>query len=603
MPAASRQGSLARIVAQATRTASHAPAAVPPPTEDAPLLDAARLRVGVYCRYSSHQQDSGFSLEAQHEAAEREAATVGTWAIRYYDEPATSAYTDDLSRRPMFLRMLTDARDGQLDMIVVHRLDRFSRNMSITTAVVPALLDAGVQFLSLTERLDAATPAGLMMLHTIGAVAQYESGHKAVAIRNGKAQRAKLGLHTCRPPYGYRWNGAQGVAEPDTPPDPQDTSNPAYSFNGLMRLLRLAQTSLSDHMIATRLNAEGYRQTTPSRVRNPDGSADTDRLFHRATVGFIRRNVYYRPYTPGDTRGTIRHRGAEFRGQHPAALDWDTWQHVQRIAHNRRRGFALEEATRHIDPTVPHTAEFRGLAVCSACGHRLYVTRTLKGARMYEYYVCRDTRRDTPCARNGQWTRVEDVRGLWLAWVREQLRLPDDWRRIVRERLQETQAAGGVGGNEANEARRSAAHRQMERLRWQEKRDRAVEVYAEGLKDRAWMEARVQEADTAILALERAERPQAVERTRLLDAGRFLIDIADAWERATTEQRIVLASHLIAPGGLHIELRGAQGRGSRWQPYVFGGPIPPSGAIVRVDLQPAFRDLLATLQTSPTDVA
>ena len=557
MPAASRQSSLARIVAQATRTASHAPAAVPPPTEDAPLLDAARLRVGVYCRYSSHQQDSGFSLEAQHEAAEREAATVGTWAIRYYDEPATSAYTDDLSRRPMFLRMLTDARDGQLDMIVVHRLDRFSRNMSITTAVVPALLDAGVQFLSLTERLDAATPAGLMMLHTIGAVAQYESGHKAVAIRNGKAQRAKLGLHTCRPPYGYRWNGAQGVAEPDTPPDPQDTSNPAYSFNGLMRLLRLAQTSLSDHMIATRLNAEGYRQTTPSRVRNPDGSADTDRLFHRATVGFIRRNVYYRPYTPGDTRGTIRHRGAEFRG----------------------------------------------LAVCSACGHRLYVTRTLKGARMYEYYVCRDTRRDTPCARNGQWTRVEDVRGLWLAWVREQLRLPDDWRRIVRERLQETQAAGGVGGNEANEARRSAAHRQMERLRWQEKRDRAVEVYAEGLKDRAWMEARVQEADTAILALERAERPQAVERTRLLDAGRFLIDIADAWERATTEQRIVLASHLIAPGGLHIELRGAQGRGSRWQPYVFGGPIPPSGAIVRVDLQPAFRDLLATLQTSPTDVA
>src|SRR6185437_16929061 len=90
----SKQSSLARIIAQAAR--GQRAAAVPSPTEEAPL-DTARLRVGVYCRYSSHQQDSGFSLEAQHEAAEREAATVGTWAIRWYDEPATSAYTDDLS--------------------------------------------------------------------------------------------------------------------------------------------------------------------------------------------------------------------------------------------------------------------------------------------------------------------------------------------------------------------------------------------------------------------------------------------------------------------------------------------------------------------------
>ena len=597
------QSRLARIIAHAggsPASAEPAEPAVTPPAQERAQTDAALIRVGAYCRYSSHHQDDGYSLEAQHEAVEREAATLGSWAVRFYDEPATSAWTDELGERPVFLRMLRDAADGKLDMVVVHRLDRFSRKVAITANVVPALLECGVQFLSLTERLDATTPAGQLHLHMIGSFAEYDSAHKGAQIKNGQRQRAKSGLHNSRIPYGYRATGAKTPAEPDMPPDgASDADDPRYTWNGLMRFLRLALSGLPDYAIADRLNAEGYRLPNPG-----GGSRDADRLFSRVTVSVLRRNTYYRPYTPGDDRGTIHYGGAEYRGAHRAAMTWEEWQQVQGMARNRRWGWNTPGMQRHYAPTgTPFTAEFRGLAVCAECGSRLYVWRNASNLRqgrhsVYERYACSAHKRLAPCGHDGQWGRVEDVRHLWLMWLREHLTLPGDWQRIIRDRLRERATQPATGSDAP-----TAAHLRLERLRWTDKRNRAIEVYTDGLKDRAWMETRVAEADAALLALERAERPQAVERARLVDAGRFLLDVAEMWEAGTTEQRIVLASHIIAPGGLHLSLCGRdERRGNRWHPYQ-PGVTPTSCAITRVDLQPAFRDLLAMLQREATPVA
>lgn len=592
---AAHTGQLARIIAHAGGVGTSTSATAPEAYES--LADGA-LRIAAYCRYSSHNQDSGFSLEAQHEAVEREAAAVGNWHIRYYDEPATSAYTEDLSKRPVFLGMLADALAGLIDVVVVHRLDRFSRNIGITSQVVPALLEAGVQFISLTERLDATTPAGQLMLHMIGSFAEFESSHKGARISDGKRQRAKSGLHTCRVPYGYRSMGTSAHAVPDTAPEgAEDADSPTYSWNGLQRLFGLALAGQADYTISQTLNREGYRLTTPTRARNADGSADRSRLFTPFTISVLRRQVYYRPYAPGDDRGTVKHDGVEYRGQHIAAIDYERWQQLQAIARNRRWGFGAPDAQIGRHPGIPYTAEFRGLAVCGECGSRLYVWRSVHHPedeatrRTYERYTCTARDHNAVCSHDRQWARVEDVRALWLAWIREHMALPADWQQMVQARIQERHNSGAGATPQTT---RTAAQLRTERLRWAEKRDRAVEVYAEGLKDRAWMEARVAEANAAMLALDRAEAPKEVQRVRLLDAGRYLVDLADAWERATTEQRIVLASHLIVPGGLHLDLHGARGQVNRWHP-VEARETPMSCTIARVDLQPAFRDLLATL--------
>ena len=102
------KNALSEIIAQAGSWAV-SPPSLSPSSETASSTDAmgatsGLLRVGAYCRYSSHAQDDGFSLPAQHDAIAREARAQGTWALRWYDEPATSAYTEDLSRRPSSCR-------------------------------------------------------------------------------------------------------------------------------------------------------------------------------------------------------------------------------------------------------------------------------------------------------------------------------------------------------------------------------------------------------------------------------------------------------------------------------------------------------------------
>src|SRR5258708_6636806 len=90
------------------------------PEDEVPRVVPAVVRVGVYCRYSSHQQDEGYSIEAQHAAYEREAKLHPEWVGTFYDEPARSAYAEDTRKRARFRDLLADARAGTLDLVVVH---------------------------------------------------------------------------------------------------------------------------------------------------------------------------------------------------------------------------------------------------------------------------------------------------------------------------------------------------------------------------------------------------------------------------------------------------------------------------------------------------
>ncbi len=532
----------------------------------------------------------------QHEAIEQAAASLGhTWRIRYYDEPATSAYTEDLSHRPVFLQMLADADAGLIDLVVVHRLDRFSRKQTVSMRVLQALLAAGIQFLSLKEQVDATSPHGQLVLGISGVVAEYDSTLKSERVAEGKLQRAKSGLPASRLPFGYRWNRAAGIPEPDAPPDaPPDTPHDGmtdttptdYSWPALQRLFQLALSGLDDDTVALRLNAEGYRQHTHSKLRNPDGTFDTNRLFTRPTIYAIRTNAFYRPFLPGDDRGAIPYLGEDYRGQHQAALDWDSWHLLQGLARNRRRGWPRLAAA-----VKPYTAEFRGLAVCAECHHRLDVVRSRLNAmgEHYEYYYCREGRRITRCSQHGLLARIEDVRAAWIAWVHEHLTLPDDWQDYIHERLEEEPPD--------EEGRPTPAQLHLEYARWTDERERAIDIYLKGWKDEAWANARIAEIDATLAALARSERPRPVQEARLLAAGHTLKNIAAAWEDedVTTEQRIILATHLIAPGGLALTISGVQKRRNPRRP---DRTLPPTCAITAIQLQPAFQEFMRFIAAS-----
>ena len=73
----------------------------------------------------------GYSLDAQDRAGRLYCQIHGWEIVQAYRDEGRSARTDDLSKRPAFLQMLADAEAGLIDVVVVHKLDRFARNLRV----------------------------------------------------------------------------------------------------------------------------------------------------------------------------------------------------------------------------------------------------------------------------------------------------------------------------------------------------------------------------------------------------------------------------------------------------------------------------------------
>jgi len=81
-------------------------------------------RAAIYARFSSDNQRDE-SIDAQIRAAEDYARRNSLQIVEVYKDKAKSATTD---RRPDFQRMIEDSEKDLFDVLLVHKLDRFSRD-------------------------------------------------------------------------------------------------------------------------------------------------------------------------------------------------------------------------------------------------------------------------------------------------------------------------------------------------------------------------------------------------------------------------------------------------------------------------------------------
>ena len=60
--------------------------------------------------------------------------------------------------------LLDDAEHDRFDIVIVHTVDRWARNIRVQREALQILGDAGVGFVSVTESIDFTGPAGRTML-------------------------------------------------------------------------------------------------------------------------------------------------------------------------------------------------------------------------------------------------------------------------------------------------------------------------------------------------------------------------------------------------------------------------------------------------------
>jgi hypothetical protein len=126
-------------------------------------------RAAIYARVSkgSNGQSPEMQLRELREYCERRG-----WQItgEYVDTGISGAK----DRRPELDRMMQDAHKRRFDVIAVWKFDRFARSVSHLLRALDMFRVLGIEFVSLSESLDTATPAGRMVFTVLGAECESE---------------------------------------------------------------------------------------------------------------------------------------------------------------------------------------------------------------------------------------------------------------------------------------------------------------------------------------------------------------------------------------------------------------------------------------------
>lgn len=141
------------------------------------------MKIG-YARVSTDDQNANMQIDALKAAG---------CDLIFQDFGISGAVVD----RPELNKALAALNPG--DSLVVWRLDRLGRSMLHLLEIVNGLKARNVRLCSLTESIDTGTPIGELLLHVLGALAQFERQLMRERCRAGIDAAKRRGKHLGRP--------------------------------------------------------------------------------------------------------------------------------------------------------------------------------------------------------------------------------------------------------------------------------------------------------------------------------------------------------------------------------------------------------------------
>ena len=318
------------------------------------------IRCAIYTRKSSEEgleQDFN-SLHAQREASEAYIANQkheGWIALpTSYDDGGFSGGTIE---RPGLQRLLQDIENGEIDVIVVYKVDRLTRALSDFAKIVEIFDRQEVSFVSVTQQFNTTTSMGRLTLNVLLSFAQFEREVTGERIRDKIAASKRKGMWMGgNPPLGY------DVADRKLVVNEAEAETVRHIF-------RLYCRSKSVRELRHRLEAEGI--TSKRRVMR-DGSVAGSKPINRGALYHLLRNRIY--------LGETVHRDKSYPGEHEAIIERDLWDQVQAILADNIKGERRATASQ---PSL-----LTGLLIDEQ-GERLSPSHAVKQGRRYRYYVSR----------------------------------------------------------------------------------------------------------------------------------------------------------------------------------------------------------------------
>lgn len=173
----------------------------------------SKPKVAIYSRVSTEEQaKEGLSVEAQIDKC-KSFCDAREWEIfNIYKDAGFSAGS---LNRPALELLLRDAQEKKFDIILVYKIDRFSRKLKDLITILEDLKIKNINFTSVTEQIDTTSAMGEAFFQIIGVFAQLERGMVKERVQLSFDRKIQLGEALYRAPFGYMYQNKKLVKHPE----------------------------------------------------------------------------------------------------------------------------------------------------------------------------------------------------------------------------------------------------------------------------------------------------------------------------------------------------------------------------------------------------
>ena len=316
------------------------------------------IRCAVYTRKSTEdglEQDFN-SLDAQREASLayiKSQHHEGWRAVKkIYDDGGISGGT---LNRPAIQELLSDIKAGQIDTVVVYKVDRLTRSLADFSKLIELFDKHNVSFISVTQQFNTTSSMGRLTLNVLLSFAQFEREITGERIRDKIAASKKKGMWMGGlPPLGYEVKD-KGLKINEAEAETVKTLYDLYLEFGSVREVKEKADRL-------------YLKT---KERKYNGNITGGKSFSRGHLYHLLKNPLY--------AGKVRYKDNVYDGQHEAIIDHSIWEEVQnKLSDNT--------FTRHSHSNQKQHNILKGL-IYDEYDHLLTPHYAKKQNRKYKYYV------------------------------------------------------------------------------------------------------------------------------------------------------------------------------------------------------------------------
>ena len=388
--------------------------------------------VGIYLRLSKDDERAGesLSIENQRRILTNYVREHG-WTI--YDEYVDDGISGTSFDRPGVQRMLDDAKNGRINLIICKDLSRFGRNYiqvgQYTDYIFPMY---GIRFIALNDGIDTlnSDSADMDMMPIRNVFNEWHAANTSKKVRAVIAANAKAGkMMTPYCPYGY----VKSDDEMRTPIiDP-------YAAGIVRRIFEMRASGVKPLQIATTLNEEGV--LTPfdyyyKRIGKPNPYNNSHLWSSRNLENILKNPIYIGTLAQLRTT-TVSYKNhqridrdesewAVIENNHEPIISKELWNKVREIEKSVSRG--KRDKKGELSP-------LSGLLFCDGCGWKMR-----KGSGSGVGYICGYHNRFGKNYCSTHYINRELIEGIILADIQEMCELAKDEQTATAEFLKRKRA-------------------------------------------------------------------------------------------------------------------------------------------------------------------